>query len=99
MGGLWPRGRALPGLRLQERGAPAGPEQPLDFLLCQAPAMSYALPVRRIRCRIALAALLWLAAVASPWGDARAQVAYVAGLEDVPLMAGLTPAGGNDVAF
>jgi hypothetical protein len=51
----------------------------------------------RSLCRIL--ALAWLAAVVPPFGAARAQVAYVAGLEDVPLMAGLTPAGGNDVAF
>jgi hypothetical protein len=59
--------------------------------------MSYPLPVRRIR--KTLIAALWLAALAPLSAPARAQVAYVAGLEDVPLMAGLTPAGGNDVAF
>jgi hypothetical protein len=61
--------------------------------------MSYPLPMFRIARRLSLLALLWLAAVVPPWAAARAQVAYVAGLEDVPLMAGLTPAGGNDVAF
>jgi hypothetical protein len=51
-----------------------------------------------------LLALLLLATSAS-FAAARAQapaatpVRYVAGLEDVPLMAGLAPAGGNDVAF
>ena len=61
--------------------------------------MSYPLPMFRIVRRLSLLALPWLAAVVAPWAAARAQVAYVAGLEDVPLMAGLTPAGGNDVAF
>ena len=53
----------------------------------------------RIPSRLSLIVLLGLAAIALPGGAARAQVAYVAGLEDVPLMAGLTPTGGNDVAF
>ncbi len=55
--------------------------------------------LHRIVRRLALVGLFALAAGAAPWPAARAQVAYVAGLEDVPLMAGLTPIGGNDVAF
>lgn len=65
--------------------------------------MSYPLRVprtlNRIMFRLSLAMLPWLAAAAPPFAAARAQVGYVAGLEDVPLMAGLTPTGGNDVAF
>jgi hypothetical protein len=55
--------------------------------------MSYPLAVRRI---LASLSLLILASLA---GVARAEVGYVAGLEDVPLMAGLKPVGGNDVSF
>ncbi len=55
--------------------------------------------LHRIVCRLALLGLLGLAAGVASWPAARAQVGYVAGLEDVPLMAGLTPIGGNDVAF
>jgi hypothetical protein len=48
-------------------------------------------------------AVLLIAAGASAWRDAAAQAptraAYVAGLEDVPLMAGLAPTRTNDVTF
>jgi hypothetical protein len=61
--------------------------------------MSYPLPMRHPT----LLALLLAACLASSGSPACAQAPaparYVAGLEDVPLMAGLTPAGGNDVAF
>jgi hypothetical protein len=61
--------------------------------------MSYPLPMFRP----VLLALLLATCLASSGGAARAQATaparYVAGLEDVPLMAGLTPTGGNDVAF
>jgi len=44
-----------------------------------------------------------LAALLLPWSGTHAQAparaAYVAGLEDVPLMAGLVPTRANDVAF
>jgi len=48
-----------------------------------------------------LLAVLALAASGTPSGIAYAQVRaqYVAGLEDVPLMAGLIPTHANDVAF
>jgi len=43
--------------------------------------------------RLSLAVLMSLA------GEAVAQTAYVAGLEDVPLMTGLTAVARNDVSF
>jgi len=60
--------------------------------------MSYPFPVLRILRRLLPLALAWLA-VAAPAGAASVPVAYVAGLEDVPLMDGLAPSGGNDVSF
>ena len=55
--------------------------------------MSYPLAMRRI--------LIAFALLVSPLAVAAAQTpaAYVPGLEDVPLMRGLAPAGGNDVSF
>jgi hypothetical protein len=60
------------------------------------------LRVRRSLIPLLLAALV-IAAGVFAWTTAQAQaakpVAYVAGLEDVPLMAGLSPTRTNDVAF
>jgi hypothetical protein len=57
--------------------------------------MSYPLAMHRI--------LVVLALLISPFAAvatrAQTTAAYVPGLEDVPLMRGLTPAGGNDVSF
>lgn len=57
--------------------------------------MSYPLAVRRIL--VALALLISPLAVVAT--RAQTPAAYVPGLEDVPLMRGLIPAGGNDVSF
>jgi hypothetical protein len=62
--------------------------------------MSYPLAVRRRLARLTLLVLVSLAGAArAEIAPQAAQTAYVAGLEDVPLMRGLRPAGGNDVSF
>ena len=57
--------------------------------------MSYLVGVRRFLLVLALIAVAPLARAQTP----AAPVGYVAGIEDVPLMAGLAPTKANDVTF